>query len=159
MGNVTVKAGIWLGVLVSVWTLLMGVTGWYKHPVMLNLFWVVILIEVAVLLWALRKTAATTEYLGQVGNGALVAVIGAVIIFCGSLLFTSVLFPNYFEELRTIQAEMLRGSGRTEAEVKAAIDLAAPMQTPVMNAVMGAVGTVVTGILASLIIAIFHRKK
>ena len=38
MGNVNVKAGIWLGVLVSVWTLLMGVTGWYKHPVMLNLF-------------------------------------------------------------------------------------------------------------------------
>ena len=159
MGNVTVKGGIWLGVLVFLWTLVMGVTGWYKHPVMLNLFWVVILIEVAVLIWALRKTAATTEYLGQVGNGALIAVIGAVIIFCGSLLFTAVLFPNYFAELRAVQTEMLRSSGKTEAEVAAIIEMTATMQTPVINALMGAVGTVVTGLLASLIIAIFHRKK
>jgi len=159
MGNVTVKAGIWLGVLVFIWTLLMGVTGWYKHPALLNLFWVVILIEIGVLIWALRKTAATTEYLGQVGNGTLVAVIGAVIIFCGSLLFTSVLFPNYFTELRAMQEEMLRAAGRTEAEITAAIELGAKMQTPFMNALMGAVGTIVTGLLASLIIAIFHRKK
>ena len=159
MGNVNVKAGIWLGVLVFIWTLVMGMTGWYKHPVLLNMFWVVILIEVAVLLWALRKTAAATEYLGQVGNGALVAVIGAAIIFCGSLLFTSVLFPNYFAELRAIQTEMLKNAGKTEAEISATIAMTATMQTPVINAVMGAVGTVVTGLLASLIIAIFHRKK
>ena len=159
MGNVTVKGGIWLGVLVFIWTLAMGVTGWYKHPVLLNLFWVVILIEIAVLLWALRKTAASTEYLGQVGNGALVAVVGAVIIFCGSLLFTSVLFPDYFEELRALQTAMLRDAGKSEAEITAAVEMAAKTQTPVMSAVMGAVGTIVTGILASLIIAIFHRKK
>jgi hypothetical protein len=159
MGNVTVKGGVGLGVLVFLWTLVMGVTGWYKHPTLLNLFWVVILIEVVVLIWALRATAATTEYLGQVGKGTLVAAIGAVIIFCGSLLFTSVLFPNYFEELRVIQTEMMRSSGRTQTEIDAALALGATMQTPVINALMGAIGTIVTGLLASLIIAIFHRKK
>jgi hypothetical protein len=159
MGNVTVRGGIWLGVLVFLWTLVMGVTGWYKHPTLLNLFWVVVLIEVAVLLWVLRQTAATTEYIGQVGKGTSTAAIAAVIIFCGSLLFTSVLFPNYFEELRTIQTEMMRSAGRTQTEIDAALALGAPMQTPVINALMGAVGTIVTGLLASLIIAIFHRKK
>jgi len=159
MGNVAVKGGIWLGVLVFLWTLVMGVTGWYKHPTLLNLFWVVILIEVAVLLWALRRTAATTEYIGQVGKGLAVSAIGAAIIFCGSLLFTGVLFPSYFEELRAVQTEVMRNSGRTQAEIDAALALGAPMQTPVVNALMGAVGTVITGALASLIIAVFHRKK
>ena len=58
MGNVTVKSGIWLGVLCVLWTLVMGVTGWYKHPVLLNMFWVVVLIEIGVLVWGLRQTAA-----------------------------------------------------------------------------------------------------
>ncbi len=159
MGKVTVKAGIWLGVLCVLWTLVMGVTGWYKHPTLLNLFWVVILIEIAVLLWALRQTAATTPYLGQVGKGTVIAVIGAVIIFCGSLLFTTVLFPHYFEELRTVQTEMLRHAGKTEAEINAVLELGARVQTPFVNALMGVLGTVVTGFLASLLIAAFNRKK
>ena len=159
MGNVVVRGGIGLGALVVAWTLVMGVTGWYKHPTLLYLFWAVVLIEVVVLLWALRRTAPTTDYLGQVGKGTLVAAIGAAIIFCGSLLFTAVLFPNYFEELRTLQVEMLRAAGKTQAEIDAALALGAPMQTPVVNALMGAVGTVVTGLLASLVIAIFQRKK
>ena len=154
-----VRGGIGLGALVDAWTLVMGVTGWYKHPTLLYLFWAVVLIEVVVLLWALRQTAPATDYLGQVGKGTLVAAIGAAIIFCGSLLFTAVLFPNYFEELRTLQVEMLRGAGKTQAEIDAALALGAPMQTPVVNALMGAVGTVVTGLLASLVIAIFQRKK
>jgi len=159
MGNVTVKSGIWLGVLCVLWTLVMGVTGWYKHPVLLNMFWVVVLIEIGVLVWGLRQTAATAAYLGQVGNGTLIAVIGAAIIFCGSLLFTIVLYPHYFEELRAIQTEMLRSAGKTEAEVGAALEMGAMLQTPLVNALMGVIGTVVTGFLASLVIAAFNRKK
>jgi hypothetical protein len=159
MGNVTVKSGIWLGVLCVLWTLVMGVTGWYKHPVLLNMFWVVVLIEIGVLVWGLRQTAATAAYLGQVGNGTLIAVIGAAIIFCGSLLFTIVLYPHYFEELRAIQTEMLRSAGKTEAEVGAALEMGAILQTPLVNALMGVIGTVVTGFLASLVIAAFNRKK
>jgi hypothetical protein len=36
--NSTVKAGIVLGILVSAWTYLTGITGWYKDPVLYNLF-------------------------------------------------------------------------------------------------------------------------
>lgn len=159
MRNVIVKSGIWLGVLCVLWTLVMGVTGWYKHPVLLNLFWVVVLIEIGVLVRGLRQTAATTPYLGQVGNGTLIAVIGAAIIFCGSLLFTTVLYPHYFEELRAIQTAMMHNAGRTDAEIQAALEMGRIFQTPIVNALMGVVGTIVTGLLASLCIAAFARKK
>lgn len=41
----TMNEGIALGVLVAIWTFLMGFTGWYKDPVLLNLFWFVIAMD------------------------------------------------------------------------------------------------------------------
>jgi hypothetical protein len=138
----------------------MGFTGWYKHPTLLHLFWLVVAVQVALLIWGLRRTAsAGVRYWGQVGAGTAMSAVAAVLIFAGSLLFTVVVFPDYFEELRTIQAEMLRQAGKTESEVRAAIDGAAAMQTPLAQALAGAIGTVVTGFVTSLVIGAFCRAR
>ena len=55
--SIPIRAGVLLGVLCVFWTFVMGFTGWYKDPVMLNLFFLVILLEVGIVIWALRKTA------------------------------------------------------------------------------------------------------
>ena len=44
------RAGLLLGILVVLWTFVMGFTGWYRHPSLLFLFWLVIPLQVAVLL-------------------------------------------------------------------------------------------------------------
>jgi hypothetical protein len=75
------------------------------------------------------------------------------------MVFTSLVFPQYFEELRTLQAEMLKARGQTDDQIAAVQALAAPFQTPLINALTGVVGTVVTGFVASLVIAAFCRKK
>ena len=156
----TLKAGIVLGLLVVVWTFVMGVTGWYKDPSLLNLFYIVVLIEIAVLFWGLRLTAKEGKgYGAQLGAGTLMSVYGAVIIFFGSLLFTTVVYPHYFEELRVMGEEVLRARGVPEDQIKAQLDLAASMQTPFMQALIGAVMTVVTGFVASLVLAAFLRAK
>jgi hypothetical protein len=156
----TMKAGLVLGILVFLWTLLMGVTGWYKDPVLLNLFFVVVLIEIGVLVWGLRLTAAGgRSYGGQVAAGTMISVFGAVLIFFGSLLFTVVLYPNYFEEVREAGRQALAAQGMSEAEITAALDAEAAMQTPFMQAIIGAIMTVVTGVVVSAILALFIRKK
>lgn len=153
-------AGVLIGVLCGLWMLVMGYTGWYKDPVMLNMFWVVILIQIGCLVWGLQKTAGDgKQYWGQVGQGTLMSLIGAAIIFVVSLFFTTVLFPNYFEELRSIQEEMLRNAGKSQAEITATLNASASMQKPVMNALSGVIGTVVTGFVCSLIIGAFVRNK
>lgn len=68
-------------------------------------------------------------------------------------------FPHHFEELRAIQTEMLRTAGKSDAEIVAEIQVSSPVQTPLMQAIFGFIGTVVTGLLASLVIGIFFRKK
>ena len=53
------KAGLALGFLVFLWTLFMGITGWYKDPVLLNMFYVVTGLVVSLVLAAfIRKKEA-----------------------------------------------------------------------------------------------------
>ena len=158
--NLIVKVGVVLGVLVTLWTFIMGFTGWYKNPNLVSLFFVVILIQIAVLIWGLKKAAkGARTYLGIVAGGTLMSIIGGVIIFFGSLLFTMVVFPNYFEEIRSMGIEILRAQGLSESEITARIQRQAGVQTSFMQAFFGFLGTVVTGLIASFVIAAFVRKK
>lgn len=155
-----VNTGLVLGVVVVLWQLVMGYSGWYKDPKLLNLFFVVIPIQVAVLWWGLRKTAAEgRRYGGQVLAGVLMSLIGGVVIVGGSLLFTTVLFPNYFTELAGIYAQQLRASGQTEAQVEAALVEYAKVNNSGVSAMAGFVGTAVTGLVVSLVAAAFVRAK
>jgi hypothetical protein len=156
----TPKAGLMLGILVVAWTFVMGVTGWYKDPVKQYFFYVVVLIEIGVLVWGLRLTAKEGKtYGGQVGAGTLMAVIGAVIIFFGSIFFTTVAYPNYFTEIHDIGRQTIMAQGLTAEQADAQLKLMEPMQTPLVQALLGAVMTVVTGFVASLVIAAVLRKK
>lgn len=154
------KAGIVLGLLCTAWTYVVGFTGWYKDPVLQALFWLVIIIEIAVLIWGLRQTAAQGRAYGaQVGAGTMMSVVGAVIIFIGSYLFTSVVFPGYFEEVRAMGEQTLRAQGLSEAQITDELAKSAAMQTHFASALIGAIFTVITGVLSSLVIAAFARKK
>jgi len=158
--NPILSAGILIGVLCAVWTFVMGFTGWYKDPVLLNAFFLVIPIEVAGLIWGLRKTAAQGRtYGGQVVAGTLMSVVAGVIVIGSSLLFTMVAFPDYFRELEAANRQMLQAQGRSAAEIEELVRASAGVSTPMGQAMAGFMGTLITGILASAIIAIVVRRK
>jgi hypothetical protein len=158
--NTIVKAGVLLGLLCCAWTFVMGFTGWYKDPALLNLFFLVIVIEIAVLAWALRMTAAEGRgYGGQVVAGTLISLIGGAIIFAGSLLLTMVAFPQYFTEIAAVQEQQLSAAGQSEEQIRAFMNASAPGRTPVAQAIAGFLGTVVTGVVVSAILAIFMRAR
>lgn len=153
-------AGEVLGFLVAGWTFVMGLTGWYKHPTLLNLFWMVIAIEIAVLVWGLGKVRhEVPSFWGQVGAGTAIAALAAPLIFAGSIIFTTVAFPDYFAELRAVYEEILRAEGKSPAEITAALDAASATQTPFIQAATGAIATIVTGFAASMVIAAIGRSR
>src|SRR5687768_10879956 len=159
--NPIVAAGLLIGGLCGAFTFVMGFTGWYKDPVMVNVFIpTVVVMEVGALIWGLRKTAAMGRtYSGQVVAGTLMAVIGAAIIFVCSYLFTSVAFPSYFEDINAMARQVLQGQGKTPAEIQAFLDDQSASQTPLMNALVGFIMTIVTGVIASAVIAAFIRQR
>lgn len=157
----TVVAGLLLGVLCGLWTFVMGFTGWYKDPGKTSAFFVVILIEVAVLIWGLSRTAAKEgrTYSGQVVAGTQISIIGGVVIIGFSLLFTTVFFPEYFTEMQTVYRGILQQEGKSEAEIAAAIAEWSAGQSPVRQAFYGFIGTFVTGVVVSAVLAIWVRAR
>ena len=112
-----------------------GFTGWYKDPTLNLLFFLVILIEVAGLIWGLRQTAREgRNYNQQIVAGTMMAVIAGVVIIAASLAFTT-MFPDAMDAPRA----------------------ADPSATPMSQALNGFIDTLVTGILASAAIAIRVR--
>lgn len=158
--NPVLATGTLIGVLCGVWTLVMGFTGWYKDPATVNLFFLVVLIQVAGLIWGLRRTAAEGRgYGGQIVAGTMMSVIAGVIIIAFSLVFTTLLFPTYFGDLRDMYREILQQQGKTEAEILEALNKASAGATPMGQALQGFMGTLITGIVASAVIALFFRNR
>jgi len=158
--NPILGAGVLIGVLCAIWTFVMGFTGWYKDPAMANAFFVVIPIEIGGLLWGLRRTAAEGRtYGGQVIAGTMMSIVAGVIIIASSLLFTMVAFPDYFRELEAAQRQILQQQGKSPAEIEETVAASAAASTPMGQAVAGFIGTLVTGIVASAVIALVFRRK
>lgn len=157
--NPTLFAGLLLGALVAAWTFVMGFTGWYKHPQLLALFWLVIPLQIGLVVWSLWKTAPRQGYGRQVASGVALSVIASVIIFGGSLLFTTVVFPHYFQELETLGRQIMAQQGVAPARIDELIREQASWQKPMPNAFAGVFGTWVTGFMTSLIAAVWLRRK
>ena len=159
--NPILSAGLLIGLLCGAWTFVMGFTGWYKDPALANglFIGVAMAIEIGGLIWGLRKTAALGRaYGGQILAGTMMAIVAGVIIIAASLLFTTVVFPNYFSDIELAYRAVLQKQGKTDSETAAAIQASAASATPMAQAMSGFVGTLVTGIVASAIIAIFIRR-
>lgn len=156
----TLKGGLLIGVLCSIWMYVVGFTGWYLDPDLQAMFFVVIPIEIAALFWALRQLPESEKtFAGILKAGTMMSLIAAAVIFVASYLFTTVVFPNYFDDVRVLGEQMYREQNMTEEEIAAVTASMAPMQTPFVNALTGAIGTIVTGFLGSAVLGLLLKKK
>ena len=154
-----VKAGVVLAVAVAVLLFVTGFAGLYKNP---STGWVfpvgATLIEIGVLIWGLRQTARERRYGGQVAAGLMIAAIGGVLIIPASLIWSAV-FPDWAQVGEAAMADSLADRGMSEEQIAQMIQSTAFMRTGVVNALFGCVMSILTGLVASLIIAAFVRKK
>ena len=158
--SLTVKGGLLIGVLCSIWMYVVGYTGWYLDPALQSMFFLVIVIEIAVLFWMLRQLPDPQKtFAGILKAGTVMSLIAAAVIFVASYIFTSVAFPNYFEEVRAVGERMYREQNKSEEEIAAIMASMAPMQNSLVNALTGVIGTIVTGFLASAVLGMILKKK
>ena len=156
--NPILSAGLLIGVLSGVWTFVMGATGWYKDPVLHRAFFLVLIIEIAGLIWGLRRTAAEGRgYGSQIVAGATIATVAGLVIICSSLLFTSVFFPDYFDQLEAANRRVLENQGLEPQEIAGRLAEMKAVNTPMNQALLGFSATLIFGILTSALAAIWIR--
>ncbi len=158
MRNV-VRAGLLLGTLVEIWTAVVIGAGWHVDPRMMMMFFLVIPLQAVIVVMALRKEAPISSYGKQVVNGVALSAVAAVIVFAGSWLLTTVVFPNYFSEIRRAGETMLAELGRTPEQIFEEMQKSSAMYDPVQNALTGAVATACTGLVVAAIAGLFLRRK
>ena len=156
-----IRGGILLGILVSIWTYIFGMTGMHRSATGPLVFaCVATLIELVVLAWALKRTAAEgRRWFGQVSAGTLLAFIGGCLILATSYLYMTSVNPGYLAEAREATAAALRSTGLDEAAIESRLASQGLNQPPMAQAVTGFVMTVITGFVLSAILAIFIRNK
>jgi uncharacterized protein DUF4199 len=158
--NPVLSAGLLIGVGCAIWTFVMGATGWYKDPAMMRMFYLVILFEVVGLVWGLRQTAHEGRgYGSQIIAGTMIAIVAGVVIICSSLLFTTVVYTDYFSELEAMNRHALAQQGMSPSEIDRTMRENAGFYTPMNSALQGFTWTLITGILASAVIAIWVRSR
>lgn len=155
-----INAGIMLGVAAGIWMFINGFAGLYRSPGTAWLFPVVAtVIEIFVIVWGLKKTAQLGRgYGGQVLAGLTIAVIGAVLILGFSLIWANV-FTDAAEVTAAMQADAWADGGMPEEQIEETLEATAFTRTPFFQALSGSIATIVTGLVISLIAAIFIRRK
>jgi hypothetical protein len=156
-----IRGGILLGILVTIWTYIFGLTGMHRNMGTALLFpLVATVIELAVLVWALKRTAAEGRgWLGQVSAGTLLSFVAGCVIFASSYFYVTTIHPTYMSEVAQAGEAIMRSQGMDEAVIRQKTAEQAVMATPMGQAVMGFVGCVVTGFILSAILGFFIRSR
>jgi len=154
--------GVVLAVVVALFSIVFAAAGMHKNPA---LGWVFPVIATAstigVVIWTLRKTRDEGKrYGGQLLVGIVLAFVAAVLLFVNSYLLTTMIFPNYLDEVRVVQEEQIATQPNLNQQQidmqRKALDV---VMTPKAQAGLGAIMTVISTGLVTLIAAIFVRKK
>ena len=157
--NSVVKASVALVIMVMVVSVLMYLTGLHESPLIGGLGSLVLVIgaNVAVVFWALKQTAGENGYLRQLGNGALIGLLGGVLVFLGSMVLLTVL-PDYLDDVQAMQIDSLEQWNLAEDVMEKQIAKIEAV-TPVGSSMQGLIGTFFTSLIVGVVVAIFQRKK
>jgi hypothetical protein len=158
--NPVIKASLILVAAVAVVQLGMAAAGFHENPIVAGLVSLVVFIgiNIGAVVWALKQTAADSAYGKQLMNGAVIGLLGGVMIMAFSFLMLTFIFPNYIQEARDAAIAFYEGSGMSEAQIDAAV-VKLDAMTPANQALQGAVGTFGTSVIVAAIAGIFLRKK
>ncbi len=154
-----IKASVALVAMVMVVSVLMYVTGLHENPLIggLGSLLLVIGANVGVVVWALKQTAAENGYMRQLGNGALIGLIGGVLVFLGSMVLLTAI-PSYLDDMIEMQISSLEQWNLAEDVMEQQIAKIEAV-TPVSSSMQGLIGTFFTSLIVGAIAAIFQRKK
>ncbi len=151
--------GLYVGIFFTLYSVILYVTGQTQNKS---------LAFIAYPLYVVAIVLAQINYRNREMNGSLTYSQGvgfgiAVMFFSGMILtlYTLILFkidPSLIDLIKADAEEKYMSSGMSEDQVEAAMSVASKMMTPGWMAIMGLLGSVISGLLISLVTSIFVKR-
>ncbi len=153
-----VRYGLVLGLVVAAFGFVLAMSGLHTNAAApMSFVFAAIIINVVIVVLAIRRTAAESNWSRQVLNGLVLGVVAAVIVFLGSWVLTAVVYPDYYAEFAEAARQRSIAAGLSVAEIEEAVAMASG--TPVGSAFSGAIGTVITSVVVAAIAGYFKRVR
>ncbi|GEM_PF-67759 len=129
--------------------------------------WLSSVVSIAIFVWALftairkqREDLGGTISFGGAFKVAFVAsVIIALIGAAYMLLYANFINPDFIEEAKQAAMEQMAAQGQSDEQIEQAMEMTGKFMTPVMMAVMGFIGSLIMGVIISLIGAAILKKE
>ena len=156
--NIPVKYGLVLGLIVAAMGFALATLDLHINEMApMGFVIAAIIINVVIVVLAIRQTAPNSTWRQQVQNGLVLGLVGAVIIFLGSWVMTALVFPEYYTEFAEAARARAVAGGLSAEEIEAAVAMSTG--TPVGSAFSGALGTVITSAVVAGIAGFFNRAR
>lgn len=159
MGAV-VKWSVILAAIVAVLNVIWPIAGLHTSIVVGGILFIVLAIALNVwtLFMALKATASGNGYGAQLLNALMFGLVAGVLVFAGSWVVLTYIFPDSIGESTAAMRDLLQGSGLPQDQIDAQV-AALEASGPMHHARSGAIGTLVTSLISGAIIAIFKRRR
>jgi len=154
--------GLIMGVSLVILSLIIYLMGILKPP-----FWVSIInwiIVIAIIYIGSKKyrdevLGGAIGYGNAVGYGVLVSAFSAVITSFFTVLLVTVIDPEYVNKLLVIVEEEMVNKGLPDEQISAGLEMSKKFMSPIFMFFSGLLGSVLTGLVISLITSIFVKKE
>ena len=156
--TIPIKYGLVLGVIVAAFGFVLGMSGLHTHPMApMGFVIVAIIINVVIVVLAVRRLASISTWIQQVGNGLVLGFVGALVVFLGSWLMTAIVLPDYYAEFAEAARVRAVADGLAAEDIEAAVTMATG--TSVGSAFQGALGTMITSVVVAGLAGLFNRIR
>jgi len=158
--NTVIKGAVVLAVVVTAMSAGVILGGMHRNPITGSIIPILlaIVINLVVVFLALRETAPTSDYIGQLRNGLGLGVLGGVLVGVGAWILLALVFPDAIAEMREGAVGLLRNAGLPQEEIDSQLArMGSP--TPLNQALPGVLGTLFTSIFGAAIIGAFVRRR
>ncbi len=161
MMNSAMKYGLYIGLILCGLGLLAYIAGLDFQNKAMN--WVSYIVMIGGLYFAIKgfrdnENGGFIKYGRALGFGTLTSLFFGAVQAIYLYLFLTVISPESLEQIMDTTYEQYLNSGMSETEADQAMRIASPFMKPPMMAVYAILGSVVMGLIFSLVISIFLKR-
>jgi len=158
--RVALKWGLITGLALVVYSTLLYALGQVTNGALTTLIYVILAVGLVLGMREYRTLNAGYLTFGEgVSLGALLSAVAGMLSSAYSVLYTTFIDPSMQERVMEQTREQLEEQGKlTDEQIDQALELTQSFQSPGLQFVIGILGTILIGVLFSLIIAAVMRR-